>query len=576
MHQLPLFLVSAEELAPLPSGIHVLDVPTESTHLFNSAEINKVEYVVLGIVEDADPFEVMEDFDREGDGQLKRIGVLCVVKERETCDDLEFTAITLECMSRCFVRKIHIGRTVDDPHTVWVEHEPVPEIFQEDEEGLENDIKRVVTPLLKKQSLWQTGDNRAAKMLKTTSDTLARVSILGDAILKKESRLRFLQALDNYDRWAILTTEIRRLASAKMTPKSKSKSQPRSTAYKPAKTNKIPSWRDRVEQSPMPPAVKEKVLEEVTRLDNLPSNSSEHAQVLDYLKWVLSLPWGTESYLPTDLKTLHTTLDETHYGLDDVKEHMLEIMCAQELKEGTDGTVLCFVGPPGVGKTTIAKAIAQVSNRPLIQIALGGIGDTAELRGHRRTYIGARPGRIITELRDCKTMDPLILLDEIDKLAAYKGDPSSALLEILDPEQNDKFVDHYLEIPVDLSKVMFICTANEESSIPAPLLDRMEIIRFRSYHPEERKVITDEFLLPKLQKSYNTHKMDIRFEEEALTELHKVPNVRAIEKVLAKALRRGMTKIHVHGEDSYTVTPKDIKDIKKNYTPTARKRVGFK
>jgi ATP-dependent Lon protease len=571
-----MFLIGVDEPAPLPGGTIIVDIPANKLHLFSSVEINKIEYVILGIVDHVAPYELLENMDHLADGVLKRVGVMCQIEEREQAED--FSAITLKVDHRVLIRKLERNRSQDDPYTIWVEPEPVTEEFENGEEELRTDIGNLIDTLIKNQKFWQTGDRDVTERVRSTPDVLDRVSVLGEAVLRGEARMNFLQALDNCDRWNILLATIKDAVKKRRSVSHKKNKTTKTVAKKPKskpKAKKVLTWRERVEKSAMPAKVKERVLREVTKLENCPKNNTEYAQTADYLSWIVSVPWGKTSYIPTDLRKLHSTLDETHYGLDDVKEHMLEIMCLQELQGGSNGTVLCFVGPPGVGKTTIAKAIADVSNRPLIQIALGGITDTSELRGHRRTYVASRPGRLVSELRDKGSMDPLILLDEVDKLAHYRGDPAAALLELLDPEQNDKFVDHYLEIPIDLSKAMFICTANEERNIPAPLLDRMEIIRFRKYNLEERKVITDSFLLPKLIKSYGTQEMDIQFEPEALSTVHAVPSVRSIEKILGKALRKGMARIHVYGQETYVVSKSDIVDIKKNYGDTSKKKLGF-
>jgi len=219
---------------------------------------------------------------------------------------------------------------------------------------------------------------------------------------------------------------------------------------------------------------------------------------------------------------------------------MIEVMCAQQFTGNMQSTVLCFTGPPGTGKTTIAKAIASVTSRPLIQIALGGLSDSAELRGHRRTYIASRPGRIITELRDKKSMTPLILLDEVDKLSNFRGDPTAILLELLDPEQNDKFTDHYLEFPVDLSKAMFICTANNENNIPPALKDRMEFIHFREYTKEECFVITNKYLIPKAKAELGLTDYDISFDEQVINRIITPTQIRQIDKRIRKLFRMAL------------------------------------
>ena len=307
------------------------------------------------------------------------------------------------------------------------------------------------------------------------------------------------------------------------------------------------------------------LLKEVDRLEKTPVMSPEHSIIRTYLDTVVALPWNILTKDEIDIKTAEKILNEDHYGLDKIKERILEFLAVKKLRDDMKSPILCLSGPPGVGKSSLAKSIARSMGRSFIRISLGGVRDEAEIRGHRRTYLGALPGKIIQSLKKIKTKNPVILLDEIDKMASdIKGDPASAMLEVIDPAQNNEFVDHYLDIPFDLSKVLFIATANNLSLIPAPLRDRMEVIELESYTVKEKENIAIKYLIPRQIKENGLKKEQISFTKQAI---NKVINgytyeagVRNLERVLGSICRKVALKI-LKGEEKIKIGVNNLEEF---------------
>ncbi|PHH72722.1 hypothetical protein CDD82_5833 [Ophiocordyceps australis] len=310
----------------------------------------------------------------------------------------------------------------------------------------------------------------------------------------------------------------------------------------------VDKFREKASKLAMPEAVRKVFDEELNKLAHLETVSSEFNVTRNYLDWLTQVPWGQRSPENFGLPHAIKILDEDHYGLKDVKDRILEFIAVGKLRGTVEGKILCFVGPPGVGKTSIGKSIARALNRQYYRFSVGGLADTAEIKGHRRTYVGALPGRIIQALKKCQTENPLILIDEIDKLGrGWQGDPASALLELLDPEQNSSFLDHYMDVPVDLSKVLFVCTANMTDTIPRPLLDRMELITLSGYVADEKRAIAQRYLAPAAKESAGLGKSDVTLNDDGIDELIKSycreSGVRSLKKHIEKVYRKAALNI---------------------------------
>ncbi len=399
------------------------------------------------------------------------------------------------------------------------------------------------------------------------ADTIAAHLLVG--VDEKQNLLEIVSPLERLNRIAsILESEVDKLqvdrriqsrvkkqmekAQKEYYLNEKMKAIQKELGRKDEKGNEIDDLKKKIEQSKMPKDVEEKAVQELKRLEAMPPMSAEATVSRNYLDWLIAVPWHKKTKESRDLKRAEEILHEDHYGLEKIKDRILEFLAVRALVKKPKATILTFAGPPGVGKTSLAKSIARAMNRKFVRLSLGGVRDEAEIRGHRRTYIGAFPGQIIQMMKKAGSMNPVFLLDEVDKMSMdFRGDPSAALLEVLDPEQNGAFLDHYLDVEYDLSNVMFICTANVLHTIPQALRDRMEVLQLAGYTEQEKIEIAKKFLVPKAVEGAGLTEANIRFEDEALQTIinryTREAGVRNLEREISSVCRKIARKVVVEG-----------------------------
>ena len=329
--------------------------------------------------------------------------------------------------------------------------------------------------------------------------------------------------------------------------------------------NEIEQLKKKIETSGMPEGPQEKAMQELKRLEMMPPMSAESTVSRNYLDWLLAVPWKKRSKEIRDINRAEEILSQDHYGLEKIKDRILEYLAVRQLVKNPKGSILCFLGPPGVGKTSLAMSIGRATGRKFVRVSLGGVRDEAEIRGHRRTYIGALPGQIIQMMRKAGTVNPVFVLDEVDKMSMdFRGDPSAALMEVLDPELNHSFTDHYLDVEYDLSKVMFVCTANVLHTIPQPLQDRMEVLRIPGYTEQEKHQIAQRFLVPKQLEATGLTKSNLKITDEAMTHVirhytHEA-GVRNLNREIANVCRKVARKVVADKTFALEVTPSNVND----------------
>lgn len=451
---------------------------------------------------------------------------------------------------------------------------------------LEAYIKLIDSEFMKLLKLTDDGYSEVAKLVEPLESPVEYLDMVASyAITEEEKKQEVLECLDIIKRAEIILERIKReISVAKIQKNIASKvkdivSKEQKEYYlreqlrvikeelgDDEEKNEISKYKDKIEKSKITKEVKEKLSYELERLKNMGSLSAEANVIKTYLDWALDIPWGKYSKESINIVNARDTLNKEHYGLDDVKDRIIEYLAVKQISKSQKGPILCLVGPPGVGKTSIARSIANAMNRKYTRISLGGMKDESEIRGHRRTYVGAIPGRITYALKDAKTMNPLILFDEIDKISStYKGDPSDALLEILDSEQNKDFRDSYLELPLNLSKVMFIATANTLETIPRPLLDRMEVIEVSGYTYEEKFNIAKEHLIPKIFKDLDIPMDNIIIEDDSIRVVvegyTRESGVRGLERKLTSLIRKVLADMIKEGKKEYVVKTSSVEKL---------------
>ena len=434
-----------------------------------------------------------------------------------------------------------------------VSHETVASIRDVDDAGQISDIiaANVLTKLEDRQRILEEAD--VAGRLDTLCGILAReIELVG---VEKQVQARVKKQIERNQKDYYLREQIKAIQ----------------TELGDTEATDVEELRERMQRTPLNDEARQRVEKELERLSRMAPGTPEVGMARTYIEWILDLPWGKETADNLDLKRARKVLAQDHYGLEKVKERIVEYLAVLRMKQDMKGPILCFVGPPGVGKTSIVRAIAKAVGRKFVQMSLGGVRDEAEIRGHRRTYLGAIPGRIISGLKQAGTMNPVFLFDEIDKMSHdYRGDPASCLLEVLDGEQNDAFRDHYLELPFDLSRVMFITTANSVDTIPGPLLDRMEIIEVPSYTEEEKLQICKRHLVPKQIAAHGLQPKTVRMSDKVMRQLiegyTREAGVRTLERTVAKVVRKAAVTMLDDGVTEVSVSP----DVLSRYLGAAR------
>lgn len=518
---------------------------------------------------------------------LYQVGTICLLKRMIKNPEGEYT-VSAEGLSRVFIKDY----TQAEPYLAAVVEE-VPELFEKNEETealmrtVKEQFRRFIelggNPLFDPGTLSNWASSWAAVSQNEDPNLLVNsiVQAVDFKTIDKQQILEMVSAIERLQRLSeLLAKEIKILEISqnissktqervsKMTREAILREQMRAIEEElgegDGQNRELVEFETKIKKSGMPKEVREKALKELAGLAKMSQYNPEASYKRNYLEWLTDLPWKIQNGGKVDLKKAEKVLDDDHYGLNKVKERILEYLAVHKLSGKVKGPILCFAGPPGTGKTSIGKSIARALGRKFVKVSLGGIRDEAEIRGHRRTYVGSMPGRIVQGVKQAKAVNPVFMLDEIDKIGAdYRGDPSAALLEALDPEQNHAFSDHYLEVPFDLSNVMFITTANILDTIPPALRDRLEIIRYAGYTENEKFNIAKKFLIPKQVTTHGLKEKQIDFTDEAITAIiqnyTREAGLRNLEREVTAVIRKVARKIAEGSKEKmFKITPEEV------------------